>query len=57
MGKISYKKRAKIYSDALNEMDDYFEYRYKSKEDRDFVIDTLDNVTDKLHKLLGEEVL
>lgn len=43
--------RLKIYSDALNRIDDYFEYRNKSAEDKEYVRKVLSSVTSKLELL------
>ncbi len=37
-----------LYQEAVNKIDDYFEYRYKSKEDKEFVMNILDGITKKL---------
>ena len=37
-----------LYQEAVNKIDDYFEYRYKSKEDKEFVMNVLDGITKKL---------
>lgn len=40
--------RAQIYSRALNYIDDYFEYRCESSQDKEFVLTVLNNMTEQL---------
>lgn len=42
------KKRNTLYAKTLNEIDDYFEYRYESTKDKKFVIWALDMLANKL---------
>ncbi len=49
---ITYKQRCQIYSNAINKIDDYFEYTNESLKDRKFIHNTLDQVTDELDKLI-----
>lgn len=39
------KIRIEAYEKAINTIDDYFEYRYESTQDKEFVINVLDNMT------------
>ncbi len=39
-----------LYRDAVNQLDDYFEYTMKSKEDQKKVHQILGNLTDSLKK-------
>ena len=39
------------YQYCINKIDDYFEYNYKSDEDREFVIDAIDLMTKKINKI------
>ena len=39
-----------LYRDAINQLDDYFEYAMKSKEDQKKVHQILGNLTDSLKK-------
>ena len=41
-------RRLAFYMDALNEIDDYFEYRCESKEDRAHVFEILTTLATKL---------
>ena len=36
------------YQKAINEIDDYFEYRFESKKDKAFVLGALDRLCDDL---------
>jgi len=39
-----------ILAEALGRIEDYFEYRYESKKDKDYVMKVLDDLTKKLQK-------
>lgn len=41
----------KIYTEAINKIDDYFEYRSESVKDRDFVYRVLSDLTEELEKI------
>jgi len=44
-------KIMKIYREAINQIDDYFEYRNESKRDKEFVMGVLDGIADKIKTL------
>lgn len=46
--------RAIVYNRALNHIDDYFEYRYESNNDKQFVMEVLANVTKELRLAMKE---
>ena len=48
------KIRARIYERALNHIDDYFEYRCESGQDKEFVITVLDSMTEQLRVAMKE---
>ncbi len=41
-------KQRDAYTDAINEIDDYFEYTNESQQDKDFVYDVLDRLSTNL---------
>ena len=41
----------KYYIEAINKIDDYFEYRSDSTKDRSFVYGVLDKLSDRLESL------
>jgi hypothetical protein len=47
-------KKLELYSKAINQIDDYFEYRNESKKDREVVYKILDDLSASL-KLLIEK--
>lgn len=40
-----------IYREAINKIDDYFEYRNESERDKTFVMGVIDEITPKIQKL------
>lgn len=44
-------KRLQIYQDAINRIDDYFEYRHESCVDKAFVMDVLDSLSNRLKSI------
>lgn len=50
---IKLRKQLDIYKKFANNMDDFFEYRNKSKEDRQYIKDQLDSLTKKLSSVLN----
>ena len=44
-------KRLELYSKAINQIDDYFEYRNESRKDREVVYKILDKLTLSLKEL------
>ena len=47
----------KLYTEAINKIDDYFEYRCNSEQDRREVYKTLGNLTDKIGELYASDNL
>jgi len=39
------------YQHTINKIDDYFEYSYKSQDDREFVLNAIDLMTRKIEKI------
>lgn len=46
-----------LYANAINKIDDYFEYRCNSEQDRREVYKTLGNLTDKIGELYASDNL
>ena len=47
-------KTLEIYTSAINEIDDYFEYRFISERDKKLVMGVIDNITEQLKSKGGD---
>ena len=53
---ITCEDKLKAYTTAINKIDDYFEYRYQSDQDKQYVITVVDELIETLMRLALEGI-